>query len=102
MKTDTRNPSGDDLTHQLLEIAEQASVEAKKRGLTEEKLIELLREKHDYVAHALSDVLEDELQWEQRFSDPRSENALDNLVAEAKKDIAEGAVYDYDPSDRPE
>lgn len=38
-------PSRDNLTSKLLEIAERASDEAKKKGLTEEKLSELLNEK---------------------------------------------------------
>ena len=94
--------SVDDLSHRLLEIAEQVSAEAKKRGLTEQELLKILEEKHDFVAQALSDVLQEDSRWEQLLSDPRSEKALDSLVEEAKKDIAEGAVYDHDPSNRPE
>lgn len=92
----------DDFTHQLFELAEQVSAEAKRRGMTEKELVELLKEKHDVVAQALSDLLQDESRWEQLFSDPRSEKALDKLVSEAEKEIAAGKVYDYDPSNRPE
>ena len=52
--------SVDDLTHRLLEIAEQVSAEAKKRGLTEQELLKILEEKHDFVAQALSDVLQED------------------------------------------
>jgi hypothetical protein len=38
-------PSRDKLTGKLLEIAERASGEARKKGLTEERLSELLNEK---------------------------------------------------------
>ena len=94
--------STDDLVYQLLEIAEQASAEAKKQGLTEEELVEILKDKHDFAARALSDVLQEDSRWDQLFSDPRSDKVLDRLVEEAEKDTAEGAVYDYDPSNRPE
>ena len=38
-------PSRDELTRRLLEIAGRASAEAKEKGLTEEKLSQLLDEK---------------------------------------------------------
>lgn len=38
-------PSRDELTKQLLDIADRASTEAKEKGLTEEKLAQLLNEK---------------------------------------------------------
>jgi hypothetical protein len=50
----------------------------------------------DLIAQRLLEELEDDNQWEETFSDPRSEIVLDQLISRAKHQIAQGNISDLD------
>jgi len=70
-----------------------------------EKAIEMARkaspEQQDMVAQLLIDSMQADKKWDELLADPRSKTALSKLADEARREIAQGKVYDYDPSNRP-
>jgi hypothetical protein len=72
-------------------LLERAFAELAKLPLTEQ----------DSIARDLLERIAADTRWEGLLSDPRSEAALDRLLAEADADIAAGQVMDFDPSNRP-
>jgi hypothetical protein len=58
-------------------------------------LAKLPTEEQDRVAHWLLDELSDEDQWTRQFT--TSQQALDELAAEARRDRAQGRTSELDP-----
>jgi hypothetical protein len=65
------------------------------------ELAKLPLPEQDSIAQDLLDRIAADARWEALLSDPRSDSALDRLLAEADADIAAGRVMDFDPSNRP-
>ena len=57
-------------------------------------------DEQDAIAGIILDELQDEARW--RASFPASQDALAQLAAGAKKEIAEGKTEPYDPATKPE
>ena len=50
------------------------------------------------IALELLERIDADARWEALFADPRSEEALNRLAAEAEADIERGDVLDFDPA----
>jgi hypothetical protein len=53
------------------------------------------------LAREVLDRLEADACWEVLFSDPRSDEALAEMVKQARDEIAQGLVFDGDPGHPP-
>ena len=69
-----------------------------------EKAIEKARkasaDRQDLLGAIMLEALEADERWEALLADPRSEEALARLAAQAREEIERGEVLDEDPSDR--
>jgi hypothetical protein len=59
-----------------------------------EELQALPEDAQDAIAHDLLQLIRSERKWDELFADPRSEAAVDKMVAKVRKDIAAGRVRD--------
>jgi hypothetical protein len=59
-----------------------------------EELQALPEDAQDAIAHDLLQLIRSERKWDELFADPRSEAAMDKMVAKVRKDIAAGRVRD--------
>ena len=58
-------------------------------------------EQQDLVAQAVFETLDAEKEWEAQFANPQSEDMLERLAQETRKEIQEGNVFNFDPSNPP-
>jgi hypothetical protein len=52
------------------------------------------------IACEILERIEADARWDALFADPRSEQALRRLAAEAEAEIKRGEAFDLDPADR--
>ena len=52
------------------------------------------------IAREVLERIEADARWEALFADPRSQDALQRLAAEAEADIKRGDVFDFDAACR--
>ena len=65
-----------------------------------QRVARLSAAEQDHIARLVLDEIEDEARWQATFAG--SERKLAELAAQARADIAAGAVLDEDPSNRTE
>jgi hypothetical protein len=57
---------------------------------------QLPAEQQESYAEILQSTLEADREWDTLFSDPRSEDVLDDLIAQAKQEVRQGKVLSID------
>lgn len=62
-----------------------------------EEIVALPAEQQDQLAERIRAEMEEDLRWDALFADPRSENLLSKLAAEALEEYNRGETLPLDP-----